>query len=60
VTKHKDFIRATAERELGHAVPDEAWTPEARNLWKMFLHGRNYGQTGVKISLTPRKIEETK
>ncbi len=47
-----DFIRDQAEKELKHKIPDIAWTREARQMWKIYFHGRNYGLEGITISMS--------
>lgn len=38
-----DPLKKMAEKELGHLIPDEYWTREVRDLYKIYFHGRNYG-----------------
>jgi hypothetical protein len=42
-----DYIRAQAEKELGHAIPDDEWTMDVRNLWKRRLFSKMYN-TGAE------------
>jgi len=42
----EDHIRVLAEKELGHFIKDENWTPEWRAYWKQYFHARNYAFEG--------------
>lgn len=41
-----DPLKKLAEEELGHPIPDEYWTREARDFYKIYFHARNYGFEG--------------
>lgn len=60
MTDKTDFIKEAAEKELGHKIPDEAWTREARDFYKIYLHGRNYGFGGRFGMILPIENKEIK
>jgi hypothetical protein len=42
-----DPLKKQAEAELGHPIPNEYWTKEVRDFYKIWFHGRNYGAEGT-------------